>query len=172
MENNSTNWVSVLGRTGSTLQAHRLAKKCMKQGEPITAKDVNKVLAFANIKINQATLDEILKRPRLVFENLDSNTVKSDYFIKNIGKVRSKIKVPGIYIWTHKTTGNKYVGSSSELARRLIGYFNNHYKDTGKLISLLKSEGVSALKLEVIPLTDSYEVHQEHCLEQYFLLHP
>lgn len=91
-----------------------------------------------------------------------------------------------------------YVGSSSKLARppplmlrmrggvwnRLIGYFNNHHKDTGKLIpiplppsgatqeggrALIKKEGVG-FKLQVIPLTESYQVNQELCLEQYFLL--
>lgn len=70
------------------------------------------------------------------------------------------------------STGDRYVGSSSALARRLIGYFNGTHKTTGKLIPLLKSEGVGAFKLEVIPLIESYEVNQELSLEQYFLLHP
>jgi excinuclease UvrABC nuclease subunit len=42
--------------------------------------------------------------------------------------------VPGVYIWTHIATGSLYVGSSSTLARRLIGYFKNTHKTTGKLI--------------------------------------
>lgn len=63
-----------------------------------------------------------------------------------------------------------YVGSSSSLARRLIGYFNNTHNTTGKLIPLLKSEGVGAFKLEVIPLGESYVENQELSLEQYFLL--
>jgi hypothetical protein len=79
-----------------------------------------------------------------------------------------------------------YVGSSSTLARRLIGYFNNTYKNTGKLIPLIKREGVSAFKLQVIRAPPSpphnnigggrggdegYTVNQELSLEQYFLLH-
>jgi|SRR5580692_7341295 hypothetical protein len=63
-----------------------------------------------------------------------------------------------------------YVGSSSQLARRLIGYFNNNHKDTGKLIPLIQQEGVGAFNLQVIPLAESYQVNQELCLEQYFLL--
>jgi len=63
-----------------------------------------------------------------------------------------------------------YVGSSSRLARRLIGYFNNTHRSTGKLIPLLKKEGVGAFKLEVIPLIESYTKNQELILEQYFLL--
>jgi hypothetical protein len=50
------------------------------------------------------------------------------------------------------STGDKYAGSSSALARRLIGYFNGTHKNTGKLIPLIKSEGVGALKFQVIPL--------------------
>lgn len=64
------------------------------------------------------------------------------------------------------------MGSSSTLARRLIGYFNGTHKDTGKLIPLIKKEGVGAFKLQVIPLIESYSVNQELSLEQYFLLHP
>lgn len=57
------------------------------------------------------------------------------------------------------------------MARRLIGYFNGTHKNTGKLIPLIKSEGVGAFKLQVIPLIKSYTVNQELSLEQYFLLH-
>lgn len=74
-------------------------------------------------------------------------------------------------MWTHLSTGDKYVGSSSTLARRLIGYFNGTHKNTGKLIPLIKSEGVGAFKLQVIPLIESYTVNLELSLEQYFLLH-
>jgi len=37
-----------------------------------------------------------------------------------------------------------YVGSSSKLARRLIGYFKGTHADTGKFIPLLNKEGVGA----------------------------
>lgn len=115
-------------------------------------------------------MDKILGIPTLELSNLDCNTIKSDYFLQNIGTVRSKIQVPGVYIWTHLSTGHKYVGSSSALARRLIGYFNGTHKDTGKLIPLIKSEGLGAFKLQVIPLIESYTVNEELSLEQYFLL--
>lgn len=154
-------------------QSHQVAIAILNQGKPIRAKDVNKVLAPAGIKINQDTLNKLLNKPRLVFTNLDSNTTKSDLFMKNLGKIRSSKKVPGVYIWTHKSTGKKYVGSSSELARRLTGYFNYTHPDTGKFIPFLKSEGVGAFTLEVIPLGgDDYSNNHEHCLEQFFLLHP
>jgi hypothetical protein len=75
-----------------------LASKYIKQNKPITAVEVNKVIAFSNIKLNQSMLDKILKRPRLEFSNLDSNTTKTDYFLKNIGTIRGKVQIPGVYI--------------------------------------------------------------------------
>ncbi len=150
--------------------AYCLAIQYIKESRPITAVEVNKVLAFSGISISQDMLNKILSRPRLDFGDLDSNTIKTAKFLQTIGTVRGKVQVPGVYIWIHLVTGDMYVGSSSKLARRLIGYFNNHHKDTGKLIPLIKKEGVGAFKLQVIPLTESYQVNQELCLEQYFLL--
>jgi hypothetical protein len=43
-------------------------------------------------------LDKILKRPRLEFSNLNVDTIRSDYFLKNIGTVRGNIQIPGVYI--------------------------------------------------------------------------
>lgn len=171
--NNKTgiDWPEVIGRRGPLLPANRLANQYINKAKLITAEKVNKVLAFADIKITQSKLDEILSGPRLEFSNLDSDTTRSDYFLQNIGTVRGKIQVPGVYVWTHLSTGDKYVGSSSTLARRLIGYFNGTHKNTGKLIPLIKSEGVGAFKLQVIPLIESYTVNLELSLEQYFLLH-
>jgi hypothetical protein len=75
-----------------------LANNYIKESKLITAAKVNKVLAFSNIKISQFMLDDILKRSRLEFFNLDSDTIKSNYFLKNIGTVRSKVQIPGVYI--------------------------------------------------------------------------
>lgn len=56
-------WPEVLGRRGPLLPAHRLASQYIKEGKPITAVEVNKVLAFADINITQPMLKEILNRP-------------------------------------------------------------------------------------------------------------
>ena len=165
-----SSWPSILGREGPMSNAYRLATQYINEDRLITAIEVNKVLAFAGISISQDMLDKTLSRARLDLDNLDSSTIKTEKFLQTIGTVRGKVQVPGIYIWTHLVTGDMYVGSSSKLARRLIGYFNNNHKYTGKLIPLIKKEGVGAFKLQVISLTESYAVNQELCLEQYFLL--
>lgn len=165
------NWSLVLGKKGPLIISYLLANKYIKEGKYITATEVNKVLAFSGIKITQNIFDEILSEPRIKFSNLDSNTIRSNKFLESIGTVRGKIQVPGVYIWTHISYRDMYVGSSSGLARRLIGYFNNTHKDTGKLIPLIKKEGINAFTLEVIPLISNYTINQEISLEQYFLLH-
>lgn len=65
-----------------------------------------------------------------------------------------------------------YVGSSSSLARRLIGYFKGTHPDVGKFIPLLRKQGVNAFSLQVIPLIENYSYSQELSMEQYFLLQP
>ena len=153
------------------ISGYRLVNKFIKKGN-ITAADVNQVLKFAGVKITQSELDSVLVTPRLKFSNLDRDTIKSKEYLQNIGTYRGKIQVPGVYIWTHLDTGDKYVGSSSKLAKRLQGYFHGTHKSVGKFIPLLKLEGLSKFELEVLLLTESYFVNKELALEQYFLLHP
>ena len=155
---------------GNQSSAYNLAIGYIKEGKPITAIEVNKVLSFSNIKIDQETLNKVLAQPRLEFTDLNIDTVKTDKFVKTIGTIRSNVQIPGVYIWTHLPTNDMYVGSSSKLARRLTGYFRNDHKSTGKLIPLIKKEGLSNFKLQVLPLIESYTVNQELSIEQYFLL--
>lgn len=91
-------WPEILGRKGPLLPAYRLANQYINKGKLITtAAEVNKVLAFADIKITQSKLDKILSsRDRLEFSSLDSDTIRSEYFLQNIGTVRGKIQVPGL----------------------------------------------------------------------------
>lgn len=149
---------------------HRLASKL--KNKNITAKDINNLLRRYGIKITDSLLQEILSRPRIKFSNLDKYTNKSKEFINNIGSYGGNIQVPGIYIWTHIVTGDKYVGSSSKLANRLHGYFRGTHRSTGKFIPLLKLEGINKFELEVLPITTNYYNNLELSLEQYFLLQP
>lgn len=149
---------------------YELAIKYIKGNEPITAAKINNVLT--NVSITQDILDEILSKPRINFEILNVDIINSDEFKKSVGTIRNEGYLAGVYIWTHKVSGAKYVGSSSSLARRLIGYFKGTHEDVGKFIPLLKKEGVEAFNLQIIPLKEKYYNSLEICLEQYFLLHP
>lgn len=170
------NWPLIFNRkseiVGDSLSPYHLAIKYLKGVKPITAAKVNSVLAFSGISITQTLLDKFLSYPRLVFTNLSLHTLKSAEFLKYIGTIRNEKCRAGVYIWTHIQTGDKYVGSSSSLARRLEGYFKGSHANVGKLIPLIQKEGLGAFKLEVISLTSDYVDKAEIGLEQYFLLHP
>jgi group I intron endonuclease len=61
----------------------------------------------------------------------------------------------GIYLWTHRESSKKYIGSSVNLSRRLSYYFSkniNKYK-TSKIYNALLSYGFSAFSLTILEYT-------------------
>lgn len=165
------NWKLILGETGVLKQPHLLANDYLKKNLPINAEIINKILKFCNIEITDKILNDLINSPRIILNDLDR--IDSINFIKNnIGSASSKIQVAGVYIFKHKIRGDKYVGSSSQLAIRLINYLNSRHKTVGKLIPLLKSEKLDKFTLEIIPLYNNYDFRSELVLEQYFLLDP
>ena len=138
----------------------------------ITASEVNNVLALTGLSVDQSTLDLVLSKNPLSFSNLEENIVFSELWLDKIGTVRNEKSKGGVYIWIHKSTGSKYVGSSRFLARRLIGYIKGTHESVGKFLPLLKKEGLNAFTLDVITFDEFYHKGLELCLEQYFLLHP
>jgi hypothetical protein len=159
------------GGCGPKQHSHRLAVEHMKSNKPVTAKIINDILAYCDISISDEILKDLLNSPRFVFNDLNKDeTIKS---IKDkIGSHSGKIQIPGVYIFRHKVTGQKYVGSSSQLAVRLNGYLKETHKPIGQLIPLLNKEKLSNFVLEVIPLCNNYGFRSEIVLEQYFLLDP
>jgi hypothetical protein len=164
-------WKIILGRKGTPLLSHKLAMEQIKSHQPVNFKVINEILAYCNISINEEILNTLINVPSILIKNLDTNESKK--IIKyNIGSPSSKIQIPGVYIFTHKFTGAKYVGSSSQLAIRLSGYLNKTHKPIGKFVPLLLKENISNFSLEIIPLVDNYIFKSEIVLEQYFLLDP
>jgi hypothetical protein len=164
-------WKIVLGRSGPNKHSHILASECIKRGKPITANDINKILAYCNIKITEDQLKDILKTPSFVLNHLDEDE-NLKILKSKLGLPFWKIQIPGVYIFKHKDTGDKYVGSSSQLSIRLNGYFRNKHRSIGMLIPFLKKEKLSNFTLEVIPLNNNYDFRSEIVLEQYYLLDP
>jgi len=91
-----------------------------------------------------------------------------------VGKPQSRRSNAGIYIFTHKTTGNKYVGSSNDLSRRFKQYFEKsvllNNKTTGLLLPLIEKEVFEAFTLEIIIIPSSYPKYSHCFLKQYYLL--
>ena len=169
-QGNKDKWKIILGRSGINQFVHRLAFEHIKSGKPVTAKVINDILSYCNIEITEEILKDLVNRPVFIFDDLDKDeTIKG--LKAKIGLPSNKIQVSGIYIFKHKETGDKYVGSSSQLAVRLNGYLKDKHKTIGLLIPQLKGN-LPKFTLEVIPLYDNYEFRSEIVLEQYYLLNP
>ena len=165
------NWKIILGRKGPIEYAHKLANEEIQSQKPVSFKVINEILAYCNISITEEILNSLIKAPSIIIKNLDTNETKK-ILKDNIGLPSSKIQIPGVYIFKHKITGEKYVGSSSQLSLRLSGYLNYTHKPIGKFIPLLFKDRLSQFTLEVIPLVNNYNFRSEIVLEQYYLLDP
>jgi hypothetical protein len=156
---------------GKDVFVHQLVNTQVNGNKPLTLKVLNEILAYYNILVSEDTLNSLLAIPRLVFYDLHKQETL-DLIYEKLGTPHSKIQAQGVYIFTYLSTGQKYVGSSSQLAFRLKGYLNQTHKSTGKLLPLMKEVGLSKFKLEVICLPYYPEFKSEIILEQYFLLDP
>jgi hypothetical protein len=164
-------WKIILGRKGAIQYSHKFAIEHIKSQRPVNFKIINKILSYCNISISEDILNSLINAPTILIKNLDSNDSKK--ILKyNIGSPSSKIQIPGVYIFKHKFTGDKYVGSSSQLAIRLSGYLNYTHKPIGKFVPLILKDKLSNFTLDIIPLINNYNFRSEIVLEQYYLLDP
>jgi len=70
-----------------------------------------------------------------------------------------------------KSSGDMYVGSSTNLSRRINGYIKKYHKEVGKFLPILYKEGVTEFNLKIFILNENYTINDELILEQYYLLH-
>jgi group I intron endonuclease len=81
--------------------------------------------------------------PLMIYPN--SDTDKSKILAENKGKT-------GIYLWEHKESGKKYVGSAVDLSKRMYNYFSIGYLDRKKnmyICRALKNHGYSTFSLTI-----------------------
>lgn len=122
-------WGLILGRKGKDVFVHQLVNTQVNGNKPLTLKVLNEILAYSNILVSEDTLNSLLAIPRLVFYDLHKQETLDLIYVK-LGTPHSKIQAQGVYIFTYLSTGQKYVGSSSQLAFRLKGYLNQTHKST------------------------------------------
>jgi len=165
-------WKEILGRTGPNKHSHILAIELINSGEAVTAKKINEILAYRSLETADQELKSLINTPSFTLTNLNEKSRTKEIIKDKLGLPNSKERIPGIYIFTHLSTGRKYVGSSSQLAFRLNGYINLSHKESGLLIPLLKKEGLKKFALQVFPFYSNYIKGSEIVLEQYYLLDP
>ena len=131
------------------------------------------MLLNQNVSITQKQLDDLLTLPRV---NFDLPIADQTYpaLVGLIGKPGSRRSKAGIYIFSHKYSDKKYVGSSNDLARRFNQYFEKNAlfsnKDTGILLPMIEKEDLKAFTLEVTVIPSAFSKYSHCFLEQYFLL--
>ena len=144
--------------------------------DDITSETLNILLANQGVSITQAKLDKLKNIPSVKF-NLPLNDQTIRALIGLIGRPKTRGLKAGVYIFTHKPTGRKYVGSSNSLSRRLDQYFTFKHlnqDNSGQLLPFIKSEGFDKFSLEVfvLPATPEFSSDYDYLfLEQYYLLH-
>jgi hypothetical protein len=135
----------------------------------ITSEVINKILVNQKVFIIQEELDRLKGIPGVKFD-LPLNDETSRAFIALVGRQRSQKS--GVYIFTHKESGSKYVGSSNNLFFRLFDYFRHDAKSdyTGLLLPMLRKQGLGAFSLEIFIIPAEFSPNSYLYLEQYHLL--
>jgi hypothetical protein len=150
-----------------------IALEHINSGNPTTSEVINSVLLNQNVSITQKELDNLLSLPKV---NFDLPITDQTYpaLLGLIGKPGSKRSKAGIYIFSHKYSNKKYVGSSNDLARRFNQYFEKNAlfsnKDIGILLPMIEKENLKAYTLEVTVIPSSLSKYSHCFLEQYHLL--
>lgn len=85
--------------------------------EKITSEVINHLLRNQQVSITQKELDELKAIPDVKF-SLPFNYDTFHAFIALVGRQRSSKS--GVYMFIHKVSGRKYVGSSKNLSYRLF----------------------------------------------------
>lgn len=143
-------------------------------GKPTSSSILNKILLNQNLSVTDSKLEELLKVKGVELD-LPIGTYPSDRennkLLAELTGISKYKGFSGVYIFIHKNTGQKYVGSSNLLRRRMDYYFKEDYALVGKFLPLLHKEGLKAFKLIIFKLDSNKFSHQDALiLEQYYLL--
>lgn len=168
-ENKKDIWKIIKGHKGLSKYAHDKARDYIKKGKVPNTQIINDILSYCNIRIRDLELKKLLNLPKYAINTKDNDKMLNK--IKDIvGSPKDKSQIPGIYIFTHISSGDKYVGSSSQLSIRLNNYINKKDRPNGLIRPLLYEEGISAFLLEIIPIYNKWNIRAELVLEQFYLL--
>lgn len=112
--------------------------------KPTNSSIINKILLNQSLSVTDSKLEELLKVKGVEWD-LPISTLENKQLLAELtGKSKYK-GFPGVYIFIHKNTGHKYVGSSNLLRRRMDYYFKGDFPLSGKFLPLLHKEGLRAL---------------------------
>lgn len=166
---------STTARQSEEFNPEFFALEHINSGNPTTASVINKIFLNQDITVTDSKLKDLLKVEGVEFNLYTS----SSPIAKEDSKLFSELTGTstykghsGVYMFIHKTTGQKYVGSSILLRRRMDYYFKGDFRPLiGKFLPLLTQERLGAFKLIIFKLDNNkFNVKDALILEQYHLL--
>lgn len=136
----------------NTTNPHIIARRHITSGNKTDVEVLNKILPSKFDRVLPEELEELISIKSKTVQYCDPETKevnKKDVW-SLIGK-RSKLpKYAGIYIWTNMLTGEQYVGSSVELAKRVANYKQDIAKNkTRPIIANMSKYGVENFSLTI-----------------------
>ena len=151
-------------------KSESLALEHINSGTPTTSSVINKILLNQNLSVTEAKLEELLEVKGVEIDIPISHPGDKQLLDDLTGKSKYK-GFFGVYIFIHKNTGQKYVGSSNLLRRRMDYYFKGDFPLSTKFLHFLHKEGLKAFKLIIFKLDNNkYTSKDALILEQYYLL--
>lgn len=142
----------------------------IKSEKVTTSSIINKILLNQNLSVTDSKLDKLLKVKGVEFDLPISTPENLKLLADLTGKSKYKGFI-GVYIFIHKNTSQKYVGSSNLLRRRIDYYFKGDFPLTGKFLPLLKKDGLKTFNLIIFKLDSNiFSIKDALILEQYYLL--
>jgi hypothetical protein len=153
-----------------TINPETLALEHINSEKPTTSAIINKILLNQNLTVTESNLEKLLKVQGVEFDLPISTPENRKLFEDLTGKSKHK-GFSGIYIFIHKNTGQKYLGSSNLLRRRMDYYFKGDFPLAGQFLPLLHKDELKAFKLIIFKLDSNIFSNQDALiLEQYNLL--
>lgn len=147
-----------------------LALEHINSGKPTTSSVINQILLNQNLSVTDSKLEELLKVKGVELD-LPITTPENKKLLDELTGKSAYKGFFGVYIFIHKKTGSKYVGSSNLLRRRMEYYFKGDFPLVGKFLPLLRQEGLGAFKLVIFKLdSNKFSYRDALILEQYYLL--
>ena len=104
---------------------------------------LNKIFLNQKIVVTDSKLNQLLKVKGVEVDLTDSTPENLKLLAELTGKSAYK-GFSGVYMFIHKNTGYKYVGSSNLLRRRINYYLKGDYPLSVKFLPLLHKEGLKS----------------------------
>ncbi len=184
-DNNENFWSEVLEKDlgQNTSNPHIIARRHLTSGNNTDTDVLNKILPSKFDRVLPEKLEQLISiEPKTVnyCDPVTKEENKKDVS-QLIGKRSGLPKYAGIYIWTNMLTGEQYIGSSVELAKRVANYKQDISKNKARpIISNMSKYGLEnfTLTIYLVELVQLKEIKDANIdllrkiiiLEQYLIL--